>query len=249
MKKTKILLVGLISLVGLTSLAMLIQSNRNRGAVEVGSAVRENIGATSTPSLTVAPTPTRPHNCTDPGCSDSGVVSVTRRVQGRVVNGGEAHSDPNLLSSEATGEESEEGESSAPLEGESKAEFKAALFEENKATLLEASPRRQFSSITSVGGRWTAQGPGPTRNGQVENIIPNNEVVGAIQAVAAHPTDSNILYVGAVNGGVWRTSNATTASPTWTPLTDNFPSLSIGALEFDPTDATRQTLVAGIGRL
>jgi photosystem II stability/assembly factor-like uncharacterized protein len=31
-------------------------------------------------------------------------------------------------------------------------------------------------------------------------------------------------------------------------LTDNFPSLSIGALEFDPTDPTHRTLVAGIGR-
>jgi uncharacterized repeat protein (TIGR01451 family) len=247
-KKTKILLVGLISLVGLTSLAALIHSNRHRDAVEVGGAVRENVGAASTPSLTAAATPTQPHNCNTPGCSDSGVITVKRRVQGRVVNDGEAPSDPTPLSSEATGEESEEGESSAPLEGESKAEFKAALFEENKATLLEASPRRQFASITSVGGTWTAQGPGPTRNGQVENIIPNNEVVGAIHTVAAHPTDSNILYVGAVNGGVWRTSNATTTSPTWTPLTDNFPSLSIGALEFDPTDATNRTIVAGIGR-
>jgi uncharacterized repeat protein (TIGR01451 family) len=243
MKKTKILLVGLISLGGLTCLAALIQSNRHRDNVEVGGAVRESVGAASTPSLTVAPTPTRPHNCNTPGCSDSGVITVKRRVQGRVVNDGEA-----LLSSKAIGEESEEGESSVPLEGESKAEFKASIFEENKAALLEGLPRRQFSSITSVGGNWTAQGPGPTRNGQVENIIPNNEVVGAIHTVAAHPTDSNILYVGAVNGGVWRTSNATTTSPTWTPLTDNFPSLSIGALEFDPTDATNRTLVAGIGR-
>jgi photosystem II stability/assembly factor-like uncharacterized protein len=31
-------------------------------------------------------------------------------------------------------------------------------------------------------------------------------------------------------------------------LTDNLPSLSIGALEFDPTDPNRRTLVAGIGR-
>jgi hypothetical protein len=31
-------------------------------------------------------------------------------------------------------------------------------------------------------------------------------------------------------------------------LTDNFPSPSIGALEFDPTDPNRRTLVAGIGR-
>jgi hypothetical protein len=65
--------------------------------------------------------------------------------------------------------------------------------------------------------------------------------------VAAHPTDANILYVGGVNSGIWRTGNATAASPNWTPLTDNLPSLSIGALEFDPTDATNRTLVAGIG--
>jgi hypothetical protein len=74
-------------------------------------------------------------------------------------------------------------------------------------------------------------------------------MVGAIHAVAAHPTDSNILYVGGVNGGIWRTGNAKAASPDWTPLTDNFPSLSIGSLAFDPTDTTHRTLVAGIARV
>ena len=92
-------------------------------------------------------------------------------------------------------------------------------------------------------------GPWSDPNRHVENISPNNEVVGAIHTVAAHPTDANILYVGGVNGGIWRTGNATAASPHWTPLTDNLRSLSIGALEFDPTDPTRRTLVAGIGRI
>jgi photosystem II stability/assembly factor-like uncharacterized protein len=109
-------------------------------------------------------------------------------------------------------------------------------------------PTAQITVNVVVGGTWTAQGPGPTVNGQVENVTPNFEVVGAIHTVAAHPTDGNILYVGGVNSGIWRTGNAAAASPSWTPLTDNFPSLSIGALEFDPTDATRRTLVAGIGR-
>src|SRR5215510_3694906 len=109
-------------------------------------------------------------------------------------------------------------------------------------------PPAQITVTSVFGGSWTAQGPGPTRNGQVDNVTPNNEVDGAIHTVAAHPTDANILYVGGVNSGIWRTGNATAASPTWIPLTDNFPSLSIGALEFDPTDATRRTLVAGIGR-
>lgn len=102
--------------------------------------------------------------------------------------------------------------------------------------------------LPATSGAWTAQGPGPTRNGQVENVTPNDEVVGAIHTVVAHPTDPNMLWIGGANGGIWRTTNATAASPTWVPLTDAFTSLSIGAMERDPRDATNQTLVAGIGR-
>jgi uncharacterized repeat protein (TIGR01451 family) len=98
------------------------------------------------------------------------------------------------------------------------------------------------------GMTWRPQGPAPTLNGQVENIFPLNDVNGAIHTIVAHPTDPDILYIGAVNGGIWRTLNATDSNPTWTALTDDAPSLSIGALELDPTDVTSQTLVAGIGR-
>jgi photosystem II stability/assembly factor-like uncharacterized protein len=100
-----------------------------------------------------------------------------------------------------------------------------------------------------IGGPWGLQGPGPSHNGQLENI-PNRPVTGAVNALAPHPTNPDILYLGAVNGGVWRTTNATAASPVWTPLMDAHSSLSIGrdALQFDPTDATSNTLVAGSGR-
>lgn len=108
--------------------------------------------------------------------------------------------------------------------------------------------RRAVRSRSSFGGLWVAQGPAPARDGQSENAAPHDEVSGAVHAVAAHPTDRDTLYIGSVNGGVWKTTNATAASPTWTPLTDDQPSLSIGALEFDPTDGAHDTLVAGIGR-
>ncbi|MDP6634998.1 MAG: right-handed parallel beta-helix repeat-containing protein [Phycisphaerae bacterium] len=94
---------------------------------------------------------------------------------------------------------------------------------------------------------WVPQGPSPVTGGQVEGIT-NSPVTGAIHAVAPHPTDVNTLYIGAVNGGVWKTTNATAGSPTWTPLTDEESSLSISTLEFDPTDVTHETLIAGIGR-
>ncbi len=99
-----------------------------------------------------------------------------------------------------------------------------------------------------VGGTWSNLGPASTINAQV-TVPPSNKVSGAIQALVAHPTNPNILYIGAVNGGIWKTTNATAADPTWIPLSDALPSQAIGALEFDPTDATRQTLVAGSGRV
>ena len=102
------------------------------------------------------------------------------------------------------------------------------------------------SMLAPIPGSWISQGAAPIRFGQTENVSPDNEVAGAIHTVVAHPTDPDILYIGAVNGGVWKTTNATAASPTWTPLTDDKGSLSIGALDFDPTDATNATLWAGL---
>jgi photosystem II stability/assembly factor-like uncharacterized protein len=96
-------------------------------------------------------------------------------------------------------------------------------------------------------GTWLPQGPGPTLDGQVEGIE-GGEVVGAVHTVAPHPQAAGTLYIGAVNGGVWKTTNATSQNPKWTRLTDGQASNSIGALEFDPTDPSSKTLVAGIGR-
>ena len=104
-----------------------------------------------------------------------------------------------------------------------------------------------FAAASDVTAQtWVAQGPGPTTGGQVEGMAAqSNPVDGAIHAVLAHPTDPNIIYAGSVNGGIWKTINAGT---TWTPTTDFRSSLSTGALAFDPTDITANTLVAGIGR-
>jgi hypothetical protein len=94
---------------------------------------------------------------------------------------------------------------------------------------------------------WVAQGAAPNTNGQVEGIK-DREVSGAVNAVLPHPANADELYIGSVNGGIWKTTNATGPAPSWKQLTDDQQSLSIGALEFDPTDANHQTLVAGIGR-
>ncbi len=98
-----------------------------------------------------------------------------------------------------------------------------------------------------VGGAWIPQGPGPAHFGQPENI-PNQPISGAIEAVVAHPTNADVVWIGAVNGGVFRSDDASAANPSWIRLTDAQTSLSIAALALDPTDPSFNTLVAGIGR-
>ena len=107
------------------------------------------------------------------------------------------------------------------------------------------SPLTAVSALPVTAGTWQSVGPGPW-DGDTPSI-PRN-VTGAIHTVVAHPTDPNTLWIGAVNGGVWRTTDALATSPTWTPLTDGLPTLAIGALELDPTDPTHKTLLAGTGQ-
>src|SRR6476659_5042680 len=99
-------------------------------------------------------------------------------------------------------------------------------------------------SVTGV-PNWVERGPGPLLNGQVEGVI-GAPVSGAIQTIAADPTDASTIFVGSVNGGIWRTTNASAASPNWTPLIDDFPGLSIGAIAISPRD--HNTIFAGAGR-
>ena len=116
---------------------------------------------------------------------------------------------------------------------------------------VEGLEVRRLLAFTVTGSpNWVEQGPGPATGGQTAGLgAQNNPVAGAVEALAAHPTDANTLYAATINGGVWRTTNATSASPTWTPLTDLFDSLSMSAIAFDPLDSSDfSTLYAGYGQ-
>ena len=70
---------------------------------------------------------------------------------------------------------------------------------------------------------------------------------GALEAIAIHPSNPEIVYVGAVNGGVWRTTEFSTVhiNGAWEPLTDYEASLSIGALAISPVNG--DVVFAGTG--
>ncbi len=58
-------------------------------------------------------------------------------------------------------------------------------------------------------------------------------IEGRITAIDIHPTNPNIVYIGAANGGVWK---STDFCATWTSLFDNQNTASIGALTIDPVN-------------
>jgi hypothetical protein len=78
---------------------------------------------------------------------------------------------------------------------------------------------------------WVERGPGVITGGLTELPAQSNATTGAVEAIAVDPTNANIAYAGAVNGGVWRTDNASSANPIWKPLTDQeLPFLDINSL-------------------
>ncbi len=105
-------------------------------------------------------------------------------------------------------------------------------------------------SLTGVPD-WVEQGPGPSLATQnLVNLGQSNAATGAVEAIAANPRNPAIIYAGTVNGGVWRTTDATAANPAdivWTPLTDQQKSLSISSIAFDPLDT--DTVFAGTGQI
>jgi hypothetical protein len=118
---------------------------------------------------------------------------------------------------------------------------------------LESLERRTLlaASLANLPA-WTPQGPGPIlyAGGLVTN--PDSRATGAIQSFAVDPNNPEHMLVGAVNGGVWETYNADPSNPTaitWTPLTDNLPSLAIASVAFDTSDPSGKSFFAGTGSL
>jgi hypothetical protein len=104
---------------------------------------------------------------------------------------------------------------------------------------------------------WSNGGPPPPGAGPTENwefIGPQDLNVpyrtyyglrsnnGRVNAVAFDPIDSDTLYIGAPQGGVWKTTDG---GINWTPLSDTWPNLGVSALAVDPQNP--DTIYAGTG--
>lgn len=110
--------------------------------------------------------------------------------------------------------------------------------------LLQSSPRLKtgaavaggtFSSLAISTTQWTSIGPAPVQ-------YSGNFFSGRVRAFAVDPTNTSIVYLGAADGGVWKTTDG---GQHWVPLTDTQSTLSIGSLTLDPNNPS--TIYVGTG--
>jgi len=83
---------------------------------------------------------------------------------------------------------------------------------------------------------WVSLGPTPGYYFNYGNIS-SRVVTGTFD-----PSDPSVIYIGPANGGVWK---STDSGVNWTPLTDDQPSMSMGAIAVDPSNTN--IVYAGTG--
>jgi hypothetical protein len=112
-----------------------------------------------------------------------------------------------------------------------------------------ASPRPLFVPQPAGGPVWTPLGPAPTATAAVGSSQQDyGPAVGRVTAVVVDQTDisGNTVYIGGASGGVWKTTNAVSATRActsggvcaapvvWTPLTDGQATLTVGSIALQP---------------
>ncbi|MEY3368177.1 MAG: hypothetical protein RI973_1332 [Bacteroidota bacterium] len=102
---------------------------------------------------------------------------------------------------------------------------------------FKAAKYPQSKNLPPVGVTWTPLGPTSWTTGAGWNA--GN---GRINVVVQDPVNSNIIYVGAASGGLWKSTDGGT---TWTPLTDNQAVLGVSGIAIDP--ANPNTIYIGTG--
>ncbi len=89
-----------------------------------------------------------------------------------------------------------------------------------------------ISPFLPVANPWTAIGPSPIPNGQVTGGL---AVSGRATAFVIDPTNTNKIYLGTAQGGVYRSTNGGT---NWTQIFDGANSSAIGALALAPSNTS-----------
>lgn len=83
-------------------------------------------------------------------------------------------------------------------------------------------PKLQLSKAGATAGTWV-------------NVGPHN-IGGRLTGIAIHPTNPDIVYFTAADGGVWKSVNGTSLSFEAQPISDDLPTLAMGSIDLDPNN-------------
>ncbi len=130
------------------------------------------------------------------------------------------------------------------IPGKSAAELRhrayQAKMQARAARLALARATHPDSQPPTPSSGWTPLGPVPLASDATGTGFQDyHQVAGRATAVAIDPADptGNTIYIGGAQGGVWKSTNAASSvanNVTWSAVTDNQATLSIGAIAIQP---------------
>jgi photosystem II stability/assembly factor-like uncharacterized protein len=106
--------------------------------------------------------------------------------------------------------------------------FDQDLYIERMEEVRMEAAARAFTRDVELGLDWQEEGPG--------------NIGGRIDVLTVDPADEDVIYAGATNGGIFKTTDGGTS---WSPIFDEQPYLAIGAITIHPDNSN--IIYAGTG--
>jgi photosystem II stability/assembly factor-like uncharacterized protein len=105
---------------------------------------------------------------------------------------------------------------------------------------LKTTRDKDLIRSTTAATSWQSANP----SGMFYAWTGSSHISGRTNSIAVNPVNTNIIYIGAAGGGIWKTTDA---GSSWSPITDNLTSLACGAVTLDPSNPS--TVYFGTGEL
>src|SRR5579863_1817562 len=139
--------------------------------------------------------------------------------------------------------------------GKSAAELRYRAYQAKMRARVARAQSHGNSQAPATSSGWTPLGPVPLASDATGTGFQNyNQVAGRATSVVIDPADAtgNTIYIGGAQGGVWKSTNAATPvanNVTWTTVTDDQATLSIGPLAIQPgnSNPSQSVVLAATG--